>query len=426
MKTFKTSLTALAILTTAAFVTFSCKENEDEAIAIVPKVETVNASNITISTALMGGTIKSDGGSEILAKGICFGTIPNPTVDSDTTNQGEGSDNFEAELKNLIPNTTYYARAYATNRVGTNYGEEFNFMTASGFPEVTVEMSNVTYKKAMTKLTVTSIGASEITNTGFVWSSEHTVPDISDNMWPSMSTDHTFERQLTDLAIGTKYYIRAYAQNSQGTAYSDVVEFTTKNTNPVTDVDGNVYQLILIGEQAWMAENLRVTKYNNGDVIGTTTNDVTGEAFPKYQWSPGNSDANIPTYGRLYTYFAMTDSRKVCPSGTHFASAEELATMFAVNGTNGGKYKLTGTTVWKTPNTGASNSVGFNAVGGGDRNQYGGFSGFQEYAYLMTSTPNPNDATRIYGTYISFDDTPVTSTEWFIKSSGYSVRCLKD
>jgi uncharacterized protein (TIGR02145 family) len=426
MKTLKTHLSALAILVISAIAVTSCKENEDDAVGIVPQVETSEAQYITYNSATMGGSITSDGGSEIIAKGICFGTNPNPTIQGDTTNQGAGIDGFEIELTDLIPNTTYHARAYATNKIGTNYGEEVSFMTESGFPIVTVEMSGLYYKRALATLKIMWSGASPITGSGLVYSSEHAVPDISDILWPSSSTAEVVERQLTELTPGTLYYVRAYAQNSQGTAYSDVVAFNTKSANPVTDVDGNVYQMVVIGDQAWMAENLRVTKYNNSDAIGTTTNDVSGEASPKYQWSYNNNDANAPTYGRYYTYFAMTDSRKVCPDGTHFPSLEEMTTMFAVNGTNGGKYKLTGTTVWLTPNTGATNTLGFNAPGAGQRDQNSAFYGYQESAMYMTSTPNANDATRFYGTYISYDNTPVTTTEWFVKRAGFSVRCVAD
>lgn len=89
----------------------------------------------------------------------------------------------------------------------------------------------------------------------------------------------------------------------------------------VTDIDGNVYHTVTIGTQVWMVENLKVTKYRNGDLIGTTTPatlDISGEAEPKYQWVYDGKESNVSTYGRLYTWYAITDNRNVCPKGWHY------------------------------------------------------------------------------------------------------------
>ena len=98
----------------------------------------------------------------------------------------------------------------------------------------------------------------------------------------------------------------------------------------VTDIDGNVYQTVTIGTQVWMKENLKVTKYCNGDVIGTTTPaslDISGEDTPKYQWAPNGDESNVAVYGRLYTWHAVTDSRNVCPTGWHLPDDAEWATL---------------------------------------------------------------------------------------------------
>jgi hypothetical protein len=93
-------------------------------------------------------------------------------------------------------------------------------------------------------------------------------------------------------------------------------EFVCGDT--ITDIDGNVYNTVSIGGQCWMKENLKTTKYRNGESIGTTstaTLDISSETTPKYQWAYEGNESNVATYGRLYTWFAITDSRNVCPDG---------------------------------------------------------------------------------------------------------------
>lgn len=435
MKTLKTTLKSFPVLTLIALTILSCKEEEIvihepqediQQVSASAVVAAGQATNVNFSSATLGGSITSDGGAHIQSKGFCFGLNPSPTLENDTTNQGSNAESFVAHLTELQPNTTYYVRAYAINKTGLSYGEEFSFVTTTGLPKVSLDISDITFKKASITLTVTEIGGSAITNTGFVYSTENPEPTIMDIMWPSVNTDLVVQRQLTDLSVATKYYVRAYAQNNQGRVYSDVVELTTRSIPTLTDLDGNVYQTILVGDQAWMTENLRVTKYNNGDAIATTLNDVSGEASPKYQWTYNNDDANAPVYGRYYTYYTVTDARKVCPAGSHVPSMDEMAAMFATIGNDGGKYKQVGTTTWKTPNTSATNSSGFNAPGSGYRNLYGGFGNFQEYVFLMTSNGNETDDTRFKGYYLSYNIQPVNSANHWVKKSGYSVRCVAD
>lgn len=94
----------------------------------------------------------------------------------------------------------------------------------------------------------------------------------------------------------------------------------------VKDIDGNAYRTITIGTQVWMAENLKTTRYRNGDLIETTTPatlDIEGERTPEYQWAYDGNESNVATYGRLYTWYVATDSRNVCPTGWHVPSDDE-------------------------------------------------------------------------------------------------------
>lgn len=215
----------------------------------------------------------------------------------------------------------------------------------------------------------------------------------------------------------------------------------------VEDIEGYVYKTIQIDmsaglkknlnltqatTQVWMAENLRTTKYSNGDEIGTTTPatmDISAEATPKYQWAYLGSDSNVDTYGRLYTWFAVTDSRNVCPTGWHVPSEAEWTVLVNFLGgwdVAGGKLKESGLTHWSSPNTGAVNSIGFNALPAGYR--YGRatlFDYLKTVGYWWTTTERPNytNGYRRLGTYYTSQGIYVDDSE---PNIGFSIRCIKD
>jgi uncharacterized protein (TIGR02145 family) len=116
-------------------------------------------------------------------------------------------------------------------------------------------------------------------------------------------------------------------------------------TTQIADGDGNIYTTVTIGSQTWIRENLKTTKYPNGDLIGTTTPatlDISSETSPKYQWAYEGDDINVLIYGRLYTWYAATDSRKICPVGWHIPNDTEwtiLITYLCGGGIAGGKLK---------------------------------------------------------------------------------------
>jgi uncharacterized protein (TIGR02145 family) len=423
MKTLlKLALTMSLML--GLFIFQSCSEDEDP--AKVPTVTTGTATDLTFFTASVSGNVTNDGGAAITAKGIVYGTTTTPVISADTTNQGEGTGEFIGHLKDLTPGITYYARAYAVNKAGVAYGEEISFSTVSGLAEVTLSVTEVTYKRALANLTISNIGASAISNSGFVYSETSNPPTTSDIMWPSMSTELSAEYIVKDLTPGHTYYIRAFAQNGQGIAYSNTIQITTKSVPAsVQDVDGNVYNLVVIGNRAWLSSDLMVTKYNNGDLIGTTTNSLVNEDTPKYQWPSNGNEANVPTYGRLYTYYAVMDSRKVCPSGTHFSTFEDWDDLINVVNAASWKLKTVGTSFWLAPNNGSTNETGFNSVGSGYRDQNGTYSKFKEQAYYSRPIEVNGEPTSVSGLYFTYSDGLMWQPN-LPKKNGYSIRCVLD
>ncbi len=196
--------------------------------ASVPVLTTQSISNITKFTASSGGTISSTGGSTITAKGVCWSTTPNPTISNTKTSDGTGTGNFTSSLTGLTAGATYYVRAYATNSVGTGYGIAVQFSTTGAdLPILTTNaVTNITTTSAGCGGNVTSDGGSAVTIKGICWSTSPN-PVYTLNSTSVGSGTGSFSTLFSPLARGTKYYVRAYATNSVGTAYGNEVTFTT-------------------------------------------------------------------------------------------------------------------------------------------------------------------------------------------------------
>lgn len=196
-----------------------------------------------------------------------------------------------------------------------------------------------------------------------------------------------------------------------------------------TDADKNNYPVVEIGAQVWMAENLKTTRYSNGDLILTTTpatKDISDETTPKYQWAYDGNESNVATYGRLYTGYAVTDSRNVCPKGWHIPTDIELETLksyLGVESNAGEKLKETGTTHWQSPNSGATNETGFSAIPGGGRN-YSSFYSLHVSCYYLSSTQNPYNLDWVWGQGMYYNSS-VLLRGGLMKPFGHSARCLK-
>lgn len=201
-----------------------------------------------------------------------------------------------------------------------------------------------------------------------------------------------------------------------------------KDTEMVTDTDGNVYHTITIGSQVWMAENLKTTRYNDGTEIPFITD--TAEAWyklhaPGYCWYNDDESAK-DIIGGLYNWHAV-DTGKLCPEGWHVPSDEEWTILTDHLGGElvaGGKMKSKDTGLWLSPNTGASNSSGLTIVPAGFR----GKSGFIPHAVnsnaLLWSSTSFDDADA-WTRYLLFDSEAAGRNNGG-KYHGFSVRCLKD
>jgi uncharacterized protein (TIGR02145 family) len=203
---------------------------------------------------------------------------------------------------------------------------------------------------------------------------------------------------------------------------------TAIHAQTVTDIEGNVYKTLTIGTQTWMAENLKTTKYRNGDLIKTTspaTKDIRYEISPQYQWAYDGKESNVAAYGRLYTWYVVTDSRGVCPIGWHVPTDVEWSTLTIFLGGEivaYSKLKEADEIHWIKYDSG-TNETGFTALPGGLRNSRGPFDDIGSSGCWWSSTEN--------GTYdawyrlMNYNFSSVYRY-LYLKRNGFSVRCVKN
>ena len=191
-----------------------------------PVLTTQTSSAVTATTAISGGTITSDGGVTITAVGVCWATTQNPTIAYSKT-RDDISTGFFSYLTELMPNTTYYVRAYATNSLGTSYGAQISFMTLPSIPSIsTGPLSLLTSSSASCGGIISSDGGAAITAKGLCWSKLQN-PTTADSKTSNGTGSGNFTSTITGLTANTTYYLRAYAINSAGIAYSSQISFIT-------------------------------------------------------------------------------------------------------------------------------------------------------------------------------------------------------
>ena len=201
--------------------------------AVKPTVTTASVSNVTQTTATGGGCVTSNGGATVTERGVCWSTNHNPTVSNSHATSGTGTGSYTVNMTGLTANTIYYVRAYAKNSAGTSYGSERSFTTASNLPTVTTSTpSNITSSSAKVGGNVTSQGASAVTERGVCWSTSANPTISGSHQAASSGGTGSFTVNISDLAFGTTYHVRAYAKNSFGTSYGSDVTFTTSAVAP--------------------------------------------------------------------------------------------------------------------------------------------------------------------------------------------------
>jgi len=253
-------------------------------------------------------------------------------------------------------------------------------------------------------------------------------------------TTSTLKNPIITYASGGSYTVSLEVTNEAGknTSSQVVVVTPTSSPNTVTDIDGNLYNTVTIGTQVWMKENLNVTKFKNGDVIPNLTDNTawgntTSPAWCRYNNNP--STTNEFKYGLLYNGFAAQDSRGVCPNGWKVPSVSDYNTLIMYLGgvwVAGGKLKQAGVdSYWSQPNTDATNESGFTGLPGGYRYgrrtdwAIGQYFSSSEEGYFITKDSSPSGG--VYVLTLHYNNSSMEKSEDLLfKSSGYSIRCIKE
>jgi hypothetical protein len=314
--------------------------------AVLPVLTSTSTTTmITQNTAVSGGIIASNGGSKILNYGVCWSIGTNPTILNSKTNQGSGIGTFTSSIIGLIPNTTYYVRAYATNSVGTVYGNVITFKTnAAVLPIIsaTTSVNSITQTTASSGGNITNDGGATVISRGICWSIANNPTVINSNTIDGSGIG-SYTSLLTGLVAGTTYYMRAYATNSVGTAYGNMFVFTT-NAAQLANISTNTASFITQNTAisggtisndggatitsrgvCWSSTTISPTITNSktvdGTGIGTFTSSLTGLTPATQYYVRAYATNSVGTsYGAYSTFVTIAATLPVVTSTTAISS----------------------------------------------------------------------------------------------------------
>ena len=353
-----------------------------------PEVATGSVTEITVNSALCGGNVVNDGGRNVTARGVCWATSENPTIADNYTTNGSGIGSFTSSITGLSSNNKYYVRTYATNSVGTSYGEQKSFQTlqkqviplSSGWNMISInilptnpDMEEI-WKSIASDLVIVknSSGGNYIPefdiNTIGNWTFDEGYQVYMKNNNNLTITGTSIIPEDTDINLPQGWSIISYLRNTPreaqialGTLTANDALVIAKNNDgksfiPQFDINdigmlqpGEGYQVYLsdaetltypknaeagtieIGNQIWTAKNLDVSTYRNGDPIRYASSDndwIDAGNKNEGAWCYYNNDpANGAVYGKLYNWYAVNDSRGLAPSGYHVSNNAEWTTL---------------------------------------------------------------------------------------------------
>ena len=387
--------------------------------ATLPTVTSRTVSEITATTATCGGEVTADGGAEVTNRGVCWSTEPNPAVEDDHTSDGAGTGTFNSSITGLIAGTTYHVRAYATNSVGTAYGEEVSFTTEVEQPQDTCPTITLPYSENFDSYTTSTTASTGVEPTcwelvqedvamtdaykpqlyyksSFAHSGNYSLkmgyrgvyamPALTEGVAMNLVKLEMYLRQANaayQLEVGVwddatqtfeavqlinnsttnvesvEVDFSSYAGNGRRIAFHNVLggganykysynyldditlsviggvvvdEKSCPGAPTVTDIDGNTYSTVQIGQQCWMRENMRTTHYADGSDIPYWSDNILSPTEPYYYY---NSNWIVP--GEVDYYYnwsaAMHDTASnttnpnnvqgICPNGWHLPSDAE-------------------------------------------------------------------------------------------------------
>jgi uncharacterized protein (TIGR02145 family) len=266
--------------------------------------------------------------------------------------------------------------------------------------------------------------AAEITSSDILsWNNKldaetQNLEDVLNNGFEANSRIAELKDPIHDYDATNKNYVDSLISNLMLDIYSEI---------GVTDIEGNHYGAVRIGNQVWMTENLKTSKLNNGLSIDLVEDPSDWQNYSDagYCYFYNDEATHKDTYGALYNFYAV-NTGNLCPAGWNLPTQQDWETLISHLGgetSAGGVLKETGFTFWATPNTGATNSVGFNARGTGNRNPTNGDFEFDgEQASFWTSTAFSPQLSKSVELFYDSAEINVLNA---VKKLGASIRCVK-
>ena len=269
-------------------------DEKSENFVDAPSISTIEISDILASKAVSGGKFLNQFGPDPTAKGVCFSTDENPTIENTCVNSGVGFGDFVSQITELQPNTEYFLRAFVTNPIRTVYGQQLQFKTQNGIPEIkTVEVDSVSATSVVIRGEITKDGGSSISERGVCYSTEQE-PDSEDQCIESGDGIGEFAVKLSDLTTDVTYYVRAYAVNEVSRSYGNELTFSTLGIAPqvstvsVSDVG---YSVARVSGSVSSAGSSSVT--SRGVCYATTTNPSLSDACVTSGSGTGNFEVSL-------------------------------------------------------------------------------------------------------------------------------------
>ncbi|HJV78648.1 MAG TPA: DUF2271 domain-containing protein [Paludibacter sp.] len=390
-------------------------------------VTTTPITNITLSTATSGGFITDDNNAKVTSQGVCWSTKSNPTISDSKTTGVTVTAIFTSTITGLLPNTTYYVRAYLTNRDGTVYGNEVSFTTPQGdvLALTTATPTAIAATTATAGGNITSDGGSTVTARGVCWNTSAT-PTISNSKTTDGNGTGTFTSSLTGLLPATVYYVRAYATNATGTVYGNEVTFTTTQaatlalttTAPsgiattAATAGGNITSdgglVITARGVCWStstAPTISNSKTTDGNGTGVFTSNLTGlQPNTKYYLRAYATNLSGTTYGNEVSFTTAQTAVLTLTTTTPTAIGLNTATAGGNVTSDGGSTVTARGVCWSTsagPTISNSKTTDGNGTGAFTSSLIGLLSGTTYYlrAYATNATGTA------YGNEVSFTTT---------------------
>lgn len=396
--------------------------------SVVPTVTTTKASGITTHKAIIAGNVSYDGGASVTERGFYISTNTTPATNGKKIQVGNGVGMFNLALDSLLAKTKYYFVAYATNSVGTSYGDTLSFTTSGNEP--------IILKYSIKNLTQTSVTLEAIvdpnqlsSNISFEYGLSTSYGNTVDAIENPIASKDTVHVDISGLTMNTVYHFRVKTTNEVGTVYSNDTTFRTVITGitgTVTDIEGNQYNTIGIGYQTWMAQNLRTKTYKTGTKITLITNDSiwTNSATAGYCYYNNDTLTN-EDYGLLYNWYVV-NTGNVCPDGWHVPTVDDWQQLIDyAGGTSfaGGKLKETGTSHWASPNENATDDYGFKALPGGNRDLNAVFDFMTLEGDWWTATEYSTNHSKFVEILFNYGNIYIANA---YKKTGMSIRCVKN